>query len=104
VEEAQTLSNRSLSLLRPTIRVEGSQLWANWNPRRKSDAIDEFLRVKKPENAIVVKANWRDNPWFPDVLNEERPRPITRGSVVVWRGRWLRRSGAQPPPTASPPQ
>jgi phage terminase large subunit len=72
VEEAQTLSHRSLSLLRPTIRVEGSQLWANWNPRRKSDAIDEFLRVKKPDNAIVVKANWRDNPWFPEVLNEER--------------------------------
>jgi phage terminase large subunit len=37
VEEAQTLSQRSLSLLRPTIRTEGSQLWANWNPRRKSD-------------------------------------------------------------------
>jgi phage terminase large subunit len=72
VEEAQTLSHRSLSLLRPTIRVEGSQLWANWNPRRKSDAIDEFMRAKKPDSAIVVKANWRDNPRFPEVLNEER--------------------------------
>jgi phage terminase large subunit len=72
IEEAQTLSQRSLSLLRPTIRVKGSQLWANWNPRRKSDAIDEFLRAKKPDNAIVVEANWRDNPWFPEVLQEER--------------------------------
>ena len=72
VEEAQTLSQRSLSLLRPTIRVEGSQIWANWNPRRKSDAIDDFLRAKKPDDAIVVNANWRDNPWFPDVLDEER--------------------------------
>ena len=44
VEEAQTLSARSLSLLRPTIRKEGSELWANWNPRRKKDAIDDFLR------------------------------------------------------------
>jgi phage terminase large subunit len=42
VEEAQTLSQRSLSLLRPTIRKEGSELWANWNPRRKKDAVDEF--------------------------------------------------------------
>ena len=65
IEEAQTLSQRSLSLLRPTIRTEGSQLWANWNPRRKSDAIDDFLRAKKPDNATVVQANWRDNPWFP---------------------------------------
>ena len=48
VEEAQTLSARSLALLRPTIRKEGSELWANWNPRRKKDAIDEFLRQKKP--------------------------------------------------------
>src|SRR5262249_8058120 len=44
----------------------------NWNPRRKKDAIDEFLRQKKPDNAVVVKANWRDNPWFPAVLEEER--------------------------------
>jgi phage terminase large subunit len=72
VEEAQTLSARSLSLLRPTIRKEGSELWANWNPRRKKDAIDEFLRQKKPDNAVVVKANWRDNPWFPAVLEDER--------------------------------
>jgi Phage terminase large subunit. len=72
IEEAQTLSHRSLSLLRPTIRTKGSQLWANWNPRRKSDAIDDFLRAKKPDNGTVVQANWRDNPWFPDVLDEER--------------------------------
>jgi len=72
IEEAQTLSERSLALLRPTIRSEGSEIWASWNPRRKVDAIDDFLRVKKPEGAVVVKANWRDNPWFPAVLNDER--------------------------------
>jgi phage terminase large subunit len=57
IEEAQSLSHRSLALLRPTIRAEGSQIWASWNPRRKSDAIDEFLRGQKPDNTIVVKAN-----------------------------------------------
>lgn len=72
IDEAQTLSARSLSLLRPTIRAENSELWASWNPRRKSDAIDDFLRIKKPAGAIVVKANWRDNPWFPSVLETER--------------------------------
>lgn len=72
IEEAQTFSERSLSLLRPTIRAEGSEIWAGWNPRRKTDAIDAFLRGKKPEGAVVVKANWRDNPWFPRVLEEER--------------------------------
>lgn len=73
VEEAQTLSDRSLTLLRPTIRKEGSEIWASWNPRRKADAIDKFLRGDGvPEDAIIVRANWSDNPWFPEVLNDER--------------------------------
>jgi phage terminase large subunit len=72
IDEAQSLSARSLALLRPTIRAEKSELWASWNPRRKSDAIDDFLRARKPPGAIVVSANWRDNPWFPAVLEEER--------------------------------
>ena len=72
IDEAQSLSARSLALLRPTIRAKDSELWASWNPRRKSDAIDDFLRGRRPDGAAVVKANWRDNPWFPDVLGEER--------------------------------
>ena len=71
-DEAQTMSGRSLSLLRPTIRDEGSELWFSWNPRRKSDAVDDFLRTKKPEGSIVVQANWRDNPWWTKVLEDER--------------------------------
>jgi phage terminase large subunit len=59
-------------LLRPTIRKPGSEIWAAWNPRRKSDAIDDLLRQKRLGDAIVVKANWRDNPWFPEVLDRER--------------------------------
>lgn len=78
IEEAQTLSARSLSLLRPTIRAAGSEIWACWNPRRKTDAVDEFLRAKKPDNAIVVQANWRDNPWFPAELEAERKLDLQR--------------------------
>jgi phage terminase large subunit len=72
VEEAQALSHRSLALLRPTIRAKGSQIWASWNPRRKGDAVDDFLRGRKPKDAVIVEVNWRDNPWFPPVLEEER--------------------------------
>ena len=73
VEEAQTLSKRSLELLRPTIRGEGSELWFSWNPRLKSDPVDQMLRADElPTNAIVVKANWSENPWFPGVLKQER--------------------------------
>ncbi len=72
VEEAQTLSTRSLTMLRPTIRAPGSQIWASWNPRRKSDAIDEFLRGQKVDGALVVQANWCNNPFFPAELDTER--------------------------------
>ena len=72
IEEAQTLSARSLTLLRPTIRAPGSEIRATWNPRRKTDAIDEFLRGQKPTGSVVVQANWQDNPWFPQVLEDER--------------------------------
>jgi phage terminase large subunit len=80
VDEAQSLSARSLSLLRPTIRVDGSEIWASWNPTRKNDAIDDFFRgpAGKPPGAVVVQANWRDNPWWNDVLEAERQLEFER--------------------------
>lgn len=73
IEEGQTLSARSLMLLRPTIRAEGSEIWAGWNPRRKADPIDQLLRGDAlPTGAVVVRANWSENPWFPSVLEQER--------------------------------
>ena len=79
VEEAQTLSETSLSLLRPTLRKEGSEIWFSWNPRRKIDAVDKFLRGDgRVDGAITVKANWRDNPWFPQVLEDERQLDLAR--------------------------
>ena len=72
-EEAQSLSARSLGLLRPTIRAEGSEIWFSWNPTRKSDPVDQLFRAGElPTNATVVQANWSDNPWFPAVLEQER--------------------------------
>lgn len=73
IEEAQTLSARSLTLLRPTIRDDGSELWFSWNPRRKTDPVDAMLRGDAvPTGATVIRANWSDNPWFPKVLEQER--------------------------------
>jgi len=73
VEEAQSFSERSLELLRPTIRKPGSELWFSWNPRTDRDPVDMLLRgPNPPENSIVVKSNWMDNPFFPQVLEEER--------------------------------
>lgn len=73
LEEAQSVSSNSLSLLRPTIRTPGSQILASWNARRKSDPVDVMLRgADLPTGAVVVEANWRDNPWFTAELEQER--------------------------------
>ena len=83
-EEAQTATQRSLDLLRPTMRAPGSQLWFSWNPRFASDPIDKMLRGKElPTGSIVVQANWRDNPWFTAELEQER-------QVRPHLGRWVR--------------
>lgn len=77
-EEAQTMTQHSLNLLRPTIRWENldkglaSELWFSWNPRRKLDAVDRMLRQGSPTDSVCVRSNWSDNPWFPNVLNQER--------------------------------
>lgn len=94
VEEASSLSDRSLTLLRPTIRKDGSEIWASWNPRFSRDPIDQLLRGEAPApDAIVVEANWRDNPWFPATLNEERlfdqaHRPEQYGHI--WEGEYAK--------------
>lgn len=73
LEEAANISPRSMQLLRPTIRKEGSELWFSWNPRLKGDPVDMMLRGDAlPTGSAVVRANWSDNPWFPGVLEQER--------------------------------
>ena len=72
VEEAQTLSNHSLKLLRPTIRKESSELWFSWNPRHDTDAVDAFFRGGSQRRGMIsVEVNHDDNPWFPEVLKME---------------------------------
>jgi|SRR5262249_28128682 len=73
IEEAQTLSQKSLDLLRPTIREKDSEIWFSWNPTRRSDPVDQlFMSGEQPTNAVIVKTSWRDNPWWNDTLEQER--------------------------------
>ncbi len=61
LEEAQSISKESLDLLIPTIRKNGAEIWACWNPETPDDPIE---RLKKREGAVCVEINWQDNPWF----------------------------------------
>lgn len=91
IEEAQTVSRKSLELLIPTIRKEGSEIWASWNPDDPSDPIDVLLRKDMPEGAIVAQVNWDQNPWFPQVLREDMERDRRRDPdkyAHVWAGEY----------------
>lgn len=72
VEEAQSLSQRSLDILRPTFRKPGSELWFSWNPHKATDPVDAFLRGEHPPvDSVVIQANYSDNPWLPDELRAD---------------------------------
>ena len=98
-EEAQTLSQRSLDLLRPTIRKEGSEIWCSWNPSAATDPIDVLLRGEKPPpNSIVVEVNYTENPWFPATLREEMEYDKRRDPdkyAHIWLGGYQQSSEAR---------
>ena len=92
VEEAQTLSERSFNMLRPTIRNAGSELWFSWNPRYKTDPVDRFFRSQANQedaDIISVSVGWRDNPWLPIELVKEKDRDYAADPALaehIWGG------------------
>jgi phage terminase large subunit len=98
-EEAQSASQRSLDLLRPTIRAPGSELWFSWNPRFNTDPVDVLLRGENPPpNAQIVEANFSDNPWFPQELVDEMEYDRKRDPdkyAHIWLGAYQQNSSAR---------
>ena len=92
VEEAQSLSQRSLDLLRPTIRKPGSELWFSWNPNKPNDPVDALLRGESPPaDAVVVEVNWSDNPRLPPELRadlEDDRRRDPDKFLHIWGGHY----------------
>ena len=99
IEEASTVSQSSLDILTPTIRKPGSEIWATWNPRFKTDPIDNMFRGgEPPPDSIVRKVNFDANPWFPDVLRTEMEWDRRRDPdkyAHVWLGEYRRDSEAR---------
>jgi phage terminase large subunit len=71
VEEAQAVSAESWDVLIPTIRKEASEIWITFNPLDEHDPTYQRFVVNPPENAIIRKVNYDENPYFPDVLRLE---------------------------------
>jgi phage terminase large subunit len=98
IEEAHTISQKSLDILRPTIRAPGSQMCFTWNPTKESDPVDVFFRQNPPESSLVIEANWNDNPWFPEELRADMEEDRARDHekfLHIWEGKYQTLSEAR---------
>jgi phage terminase large subunit len=92
VDEAENVSEAAWQKLIPTIREEESEIWVTYNPESKHSAVHQRFRVNPSGDVKVCEINWRDNPWFPDVLNQERMNDQKLRPDVydhVWEGAFL---------------
>jgi phage terminase large subunit len=97
-DEAEAVSEAAWRKLLPTIREHGSENWVTYNPESSESATHKRFIADTPTSCIVTELNWRDNPWWNDVLNQERLddkrlRPDTYDHV--WEGAFLTRTDAQ---------
>lgn len=65
-DEANRFSERSIRLVRPTMRKPGSRMIWTWNPEFDHDPIDKLFRGEAgpPPRSLVKKIGWEDNPYF----------------------------------------
>ncbi|MCP4490123.1 MAG: PBSX family phage terminase large subunit [Gammaproteobacteria bacterium] len=118
VEEAHTVSRESWNILKPTIRKPGSEIWISFNPKHKDDPVFiDFCGDDTPPDTIVERVNYYDNPWFPDVLQQEMAwdrkkdpdkyrhvwegEPVQHSEAQVFYGSWKIDAVPEPPENAT---
>ena len=97
-EEADAISNESWSLLIPTIRKRGSELWISFNRDREDDPAYVRFVKNAPKNSIVKKVLWSDNPWLSGEVRDEVERDYANDPEMadhVWGGEPWGKSDAQ---------
>src|SRR5229473_3199936 len=98
VFEATFVSQTSWEIVLPTVRRDppfgpfglGSEVWVEFNPELASDYTYRYWVVDPPAGAIVVEVNWRDNPWFPDLLRQQKDALRTKdyeSYLTIWEGK-----------------
>ncbi|MDY7522466.1 PBSX family phage terminase large subunit [Photorhabdus sp. P32] len=99
IDEAESVSETAWRKLIPTVREEGSEIWVTWNPEINGSPTDERFRKTPPDNSCIVEMNYGDNPWFPDVLEQERVNDRARLDAAsyawIWEGAYLENSDKQ---------
>lgn len=93
VDEAEPVTDEAWTKLIPTLREEDSELWVTWNPERKKSSTNQRFRNSDDPRYKIAEMNWRDNPWFPDVLQRLRLRDLEQRPEQydhIWEGGYLK--------------
>jgi phage terminase large subunit len=90
VEEAQAVSQFSWDMLIPTIREDNSEIWATFNPQDELDPVYEMFVTDPRRKSVIAEVNYDDNPWFPQVLEDERLECLEKSPEKygwIWQGK-----------------
>lgn len=99
VDEAESVSEMAWRKLTPTVREANSEIWVTWNPEIKGSSTDIRFRQKPPKKSAIIELNYNDNPFFPDILEQERLDNLASLDYAsyawIWEGAYLENSEKQ---------
>ena len=90
IEEGQSISTKSLQILIPTIRKDGSEIWVTYNPDLDTDPIHQYFAINTPEDCIIVQVNYSDNPWHNEIQERKRlhcQKHYPKDYPNIWEGK-----------------
>lgn len=92
IEEAENVIEEAWVKLIPTLREEDSELWITWNPELETSATNKRFYNSTDARTKIVEMNWRDNPWFPAILERQRQKDMRERPHLyghIWEGEFL---------------
>lgn len=75
-EEAETIPSDAWDKIVPTVREEGSEIWATYNPETEKSWVHKNLRMSNDPMVKGVEMNWTDNPWWTQKLERARQKTL----------------------------
>lgn len=101
-EEAQTASQESLDKLIPTVlRRPNAECWFTANPKSSADPFSKRFIVPfqaeldrdgyyEDDLHLIIKVNWRDNPWYDDIVDKirryDKENKTSAEYMHIWEG------------------
>lgn len=89
VDEAEPVTATAWEIAVPSVREDDAEIWVTWNPASKGSATHKRFRLDPPSRSKIVELNWRDNPWFPGVLERKRLEDLEKRPDTydhIWEG------------------